>query len=64
MIAYMSVLVMTMTPHVHREYEHVRPWRRLLGGASLSPLVGPANLFDSLGNAPETYHRHFVNGPQ
>jgi hypothetical protein len=33
------------------------------------PLVGPAEFFDSLGNAPETYHRHFtnvliVNGPQ
>ena len=31
-------------------------------------LVGPAELFDSLGNAPETYHRRFanvliVNGP-
>jgi hypothetical protein len=33
------------------------------------PLVGPAHFFDSLGNAPETYHRRFanvliVNGPQ
>ena len=33
------------------------------------PLVGPAEFFDSLGNAPETYHRRFVNvlivnGPQ
>jgi hypothetical protein len=32
------------------------------------PLVGPAEFFDSLGNAPETYHRRFanvliVNGP-
>jgi hypothetical protein len=31
--------------------------------------VGPAEFFDSLGNAPETYHRRFVNvlivnGPQ
>jgi hypothetical protein len=31
-------------------------------------LVGPAEFFDSLGNAPETYHRRFanvliVNGP-
>jgi hypothetical protein len=34
-----------------------------------SPLDGPAKFFDSLGNAPETYHRRFanvliVNGPQ
>ena len=33
------------------------------------PQVGPAELFDSLGNAPETYHRRFanvliVNGPE
>jgi hypothetical protein len=30
------------------------------------PLVGPTEFFDSLGNAPETYHRRFanVNGPQ
>jgi len=33
------------------------------------PHVGPANFFDSLGSAPETYHRRFanvliVNGPQ
>ena len=33
------------------------------------PLVGSAEFFDSLGSAPETYHRHFanvliVNGPQ
>ena len=33
------------------------------------PLVGPAELFDSLGNAPETYNRRFanvliVNGPE
>jgi hypothetical protein len=33
------------------------------------PLVGPPEFFDSLGNAPETYHRRFVkvlivNGPQ
>jgi hypothetical protein len=33
------------------------------------PLVGPAEYFDSLGNAPETYHRRFakvliVNGSQ
>ena len=33
------------------------------------PLVGPAEIFDSLGNEPETYHHHFanvliVNGPQ
>ena len=33
------------------------------------PLVGPAEFSDSLGNAPETYHRHFANvlivsGPQ
>ena len=32
------------------------------------PLVGPVEIFDSLGNAPETYHRRFpnvliVNGP-
>jgi hypothetical protein len=32
------------------------------------PLVGPAEFFDSLGNAPEAYHRRFanvliVNGP-
>ena len=33
----MSVLVMTVAPHVHREYRHVRPWRKLLGGVSLSP---------------------------
>jgi hypothetical protein len=31
------VLVMTVAPHVHREYRHVRPWRKLLGGVSLSP---------------------------
>jgi hypothetical protein len=28
------------------------------------PLVEPAEFFDSLGNAPETYHRRFANGPQ
>jgi hypothetical protein len=33
------------------------------------PLVGPADFFDSLGNAPETHHRRFANvlvvtGPQ
>ena len=33
------------------------------------PLVGPAEFFDSLGSAPEAYHRRFanvliVNGPQ
>jgi len=33
------------------------------------PLVGPTTFFDSLGNAPETYHHCFaniliVNGPQ
>jgi hypothetical protein len=30
------------------------------------PLVEPTEFFDSLGNAPETYHRRFanVNGPQ
>ena len=33
------------------------------------PLVGPAEFFDSLGSAPETYHHRFsnvliVNGPQ
>ena len=33
------------------------------------PLVGPAEFFDSLGSAPETYHRRFanvliVNGPK
>jgi hypothetical protein len=37
--------------------------------AFLFPLVGPAEFFDSLGYAPETYHRRFanvmiVNGPQ
>ena len=31
------ILVMTVAPHVHREYRHVRPWRKLLGGVSLSP---------------------------
>jgi hypothetical protein len=34
-IAYMSVLM--MAPHVHRQYGHVRPWRKSLGGVSLSP---------------------------
>jgi hypothetical protein len=56
----MSVLMMTVTPHVHRQYGHVPPWRKSLGGVSL-PLVGPAGFFDSLGNAPETYHRRFPN---
>jgi hypothetical protein len=37
--------------------------------AFLFPLVGPAEFFDSLGNASETYHHRFanvliVNGPQ
>jgi hypothetical protein len=37
-IAYMSVLVMAAAaPHVHRQYGHVRPWRKSLGGVSLSP---------------------------
>jgi hypothetical protein len=54
--------------HVHRHYGHVRPWRKSLDDVSL-PLVGSADFFDSMGNAPETYHRHFanvliVNGPQ
>ena len=35
MIAYMSVLM--MAPHVHRQYGHVRPWRKSLGGVLLSP---------------------------
>ena len=34
-IAYMSVLM--MAPHVHHQYGHVRPWRKSLGGVSLSP---------------------------
>ena len=34
----MSVLVMTVTPHIHRQYGHVLPWRKPLGDASLSPL--------------------------
>ena len=55
----------SQAPHVHRQYGYVRPWWKSLGGVSL-PLVGPYEFFDSLGNAPETYHRCFdnVNGPQ
>jgi hypothetical protein len=30
----MSVLVMAAAPHVHRQYGHVRPWRKSLGGVS------------------------------
>ena len=36
-IAYMSVLVMAAAPHVHRQYGHVRPRWKSLGGVSLSP---------------------------
>jgi hypothetical protein len=62
-------LVMTVASHVHREYEHVRPWRKSLGGVSPSTLVGSVELFDPPGSAPETYHRRsakvlIVNGPQ
>jgi hypothetical protein len=28
---------MSAPPHVHRQYGHVRPWRKSLGGVSLSP---------------------------
>ena len=34
--AYMSLLMMAAAPHVHRQYRHVRPWRKSLGGVSLS----------------------------
>jgi hypothetical protein len=27
----------SQAPHVHRQYGHVRPWRKSLGGVSLSP---------------------------
>jgi hypothetical protein len=30
---------MSAPPHVHRQYGHVRPWRKSLGGVSLSPRV-------------------------
>ena len=55
-------------PHVHRQYGHVRRLGKSLGGVSL-PLVGPAELFYSLGNTPETYRHGFaialiVNGQQ
>jgi hypothetical protein len=30
-------LVMTVAPHVHREYGHVPPWRKSLSGVSLFP---------------------------
>jgi hypothetical protein len=36
-IAYMSVLMMVAALHVHRQYGHVRLWRKSLGGVSLSP---------------------------
>jgi hypothetical protein len=36
-IAYMYVLMMAAAPHVHRQYGRVRPWRKSLGGVSLSP---------------------------
>ena len=56
----------SQAPNVHRQ--HVRPWRKSRVAFHV-PLVGPAEFFDSLGNAPETYHRRFaniliVNGPQ
>ena len=35
--AGMSVLVMTVAPYVHRQYGHVPPWRKSLGGVSPSP---------------------------
>jgi hypothetical protein len=33
----MSALVMTVAPRIHRQYEHVSPWWKSLGGVSLSP---------------------------
>ena len=55
-MAYMSVLVMAAGAVVVVVAFHF-------------PLVGPAEFFDSRGNASETYHRRFanvliVNGPQ
>ena len=50
----------SQAPHVHRQYGHVRPQRKLLGGVSL-PRVGTVECFDSLGNALKTYHRRFAN---
>ena len=35
--ARISVLVMMVAPHVHRQYGHVPPWRKSMGGISLSP---------------------------
>ena len=46
--------------HVHRQYGHMRPWWKSLGGFHF-PLVGPAEFFNSLENSPETYHRRFAN---
>ena len=43
-IAYMSILVMAAAPHVHRQYGHVRPWRKSLDGVSLS-LRGTRRIF-------------------
>ena len=36
-IAYISVLLMKVAPHVHRHFGYVPPWRKSLGGVSLSP---------------------------
>jgi hypothetical protein len=75
-IAYMYVLMMAAAPHVHRQYGHVRPWRKSLGGVSLSPRgirricrfagkrtawISTTTTTTPLGNAPETYHRCFAN---
>jgi hypothetical protein len=58
--AGISVLVMTVALHVHRQYDTCHRG----GSHSVAfhfPLVGPAEFFYSLGNAPETYHRRFPN---
>jgi hypothetical protein len=60
----MSVLMMAAVPHVHRQYGHVRDSGGSHWVAFHFPLVRLAELFDSLGNAPKTYHRRFANGPQ
>jgi hypothetical protein len=34
---YACIGDVTVAPYVHRQYGHVRPWRKSLGGVSLSP---------------------------
>ena len=58
----------SQAPHVHRQYGHVRPWRKSLGGVSLSSR-GTRRIFRFAGKRTENVSPPFRqrpdgNGPQ